>query len=342
MKKKIFYSLVIILVILVIANFKLIDYGISQAKGQIEIVWNARPNEEWLSDPDFPDSLKAKLELVGEIKKFAFDSLGVKYSENYSSMYDQKGSPLMFVVSACQPFSFEQKKFKFPVIGSFSYKGFFEEERAVKEETKLKEEGFDTNIRTAGGWSTLGWFKDPILSEMLNRGDGYLAETIIHELTHGTLFVKDSLKFNENLATFIGSHGARLFLKNKYGEGSDEYQNYINHWTDRRKYVDHILKGALVLDSVYANFSADMSIEEKKKVKYETINQILENIDTLGLSNLPAYRRYLDERDINNTFFMSYIRYNGEMEILESELKIKYHGNIKNLLADYTQRYPSL
>ncbi len=43
---------------------------------------------------------------------------------------------------------------------------------------------------------------------MLNRSEGDLANLIIHEMSHATIFVKDSVDFNENLATFIGDRGA--------------------------------------------------------------------------------------------------------------------------------------
>ena len=166
--QKIIYSILIILILLVVFNLDLITYGMSQAKGQIKILREARPIEEVLKDPTFPDSLKVNLQLVDEIKVFAFDSLGINYSNNYSSVYDQKGKELMFVVTACKPFKLEPKEWSFPLIGTFSYKGFFDLEKARALEIQLKEEGLDTNIRTASGWSTLGWFEDPILSNMLD------------------------------------------------------------------------------------------------------------------------------------------------------------------------------
>ena len=86
-------------------------------------------------------------------------------------------------------------------------------------EKELKEEGLDTNIRTAGGWSTLGWFEDPILSNMLNDSEAGFAELLIHELTHGTLFVKDSVRFNENLATFYWDQRNREILDTKIWVG---------------------------------------------------------------------------------------------------------------------------
>ena len=33
-------------------------------------------------------------------------------------------------------------------------------------------------------------------------------QVFIHELTHGTLYVKDGVSYNENLASFVGDEGA--------------------------------------------------------------------------------------------------------------------------------------
>ena len=84
------------------------------------------------------------------------------------------------------------------MVGAVPYKGFFNREKAVKKEA-LEKDNYDVSIRNPGGWSTLGWFTDPILSNMLRRGDGDLASLIIHEMVHATLYVKDSAEFNENL-----------------------------------------------------------------------------------------------------------------------------------------------
>jgi len=332
----------LLLLVLAIAFHDLVIYGFSQARGQLKIVYNAVPIQQYLDDPDYPDSLKQKLLLIREVKEFAFDSLGIDYSENYSTMYDQQGKPLMFVVSACAPFQFEPREWSFPLIGTFSYKGFFNEKMAVDLEKKLAQEGLDTNIRTAGGWSTLGWFKDPVLSEMLKRDEGRLAELIIHELTHGTLFVKDSLKFNENLASFIGEQGALRFLKHQYGDDSEELKAYRHRLSDKNKYTQHILRGTWHLDSVYKSMPEDWAEEQKLKVKLETINEIVESIDTLGLNNYHLYRKFLEERTINNTFFMSYVRYQGHEEILKRELRERFKGNIELMLRNYKERYPSL
>jgi len=340
--KKILIAIFLIIIFFIVINYDLVIYGLSQAKGQLEIIRKARPNVEVLNDPNFPDSLKVNLRLVDNIKKFAFDSLGINYSKNYSKVYDQKGKELMFVVTACEPFKLEPKEWTFPLIGTFSYKGFFNQEKAQALENELKKEGLDTNIRTAGGWSTLGWFEDPILSNMLDDDEAGFAELILHELTHGTLFVKDSLRFNENLATFIGIKGTERYLTAKYGKNNKYLFDYQNLWKDRNKVSEHILRGAQYLDSVYNAMESGFPLELKLKIKGNTIDQILSSIDTLDLRTKEKFVDYFQKIKPNNTYFMSYLRYRGDFTLLENELNTRYHGDIKKMLEDYKSKYPSL
>ena len=68
---KIFSYLVLLFIIgYSIFNFQLVNYGIAQLKGQVKILYYAAPIETKLNDPYFPDSLKVKLRIIHEIKKF--------------------------------------------------------------------------------------------------------------------------------------------------------------------------------------------------------------------------------------------------------------------------------
>lgn len=339
---RILLALLIVVLMFLALNYQLVIYGISQAKGQLKIISGARPIAEVLINPDFPDSLKANLGRVDDIKRFAFDSLGINFSKNYSKVYDQKGKELMFVVTACQPFMLEPREWNFPLIGTFSYKGFFDVDKAKKLANQLKEEGLDVNIRTAGGWSTLGWFEDPILSNMLADSEAEFAETIIHELTHGTLFVKDSLRFNENLATFIGIKGTERYLTNKYGVQSDKLITYQQTWEDRNRISEHILLGSRYLDSVYLSMPDYLEYDKKLEIKNSAIDEIINSMDTLSLANKERYLRYYRANRPNNTLFMSYLRYRGDFRVLNEELMDKYGGDIKEMLNDYKSKYPSL
>src|SRR5688572_4066843 len=255
--KRLFVGLLIILVVLIVIFWDLVSYAARQGYGQFTIIWNARPVEEFLSDPAFPDSLKARLNFIAEVRRYSVDSLGLKDTENYKTMFDQNGKEIMWVVMACEKFRLKPKEWEFPIVGAVPYKGFFDEKRASDLKQELEKEGWDVVVRNPGGWSTLGWFTDPILSKMLSRSEGDLANLIIHEMSHATIFVKDSVDFNENLATFIGDRGTEKFLIYKYGRESKEYTTYIDEDKDYLKYVDHMLRGAHLLDSLYSSMKDD-------------------------------------------------------------------------------------
>jgi predicted aminopeptidase len=342
MWKKVIAGLFFILLLLVIWQFELVAYGLGQARGQLSIIWNARAIEEVLEDPKVADSLKQKILLTQEIRDFAIDSLGVNDTDSYRTLYDQQGKPVLWVVTACEPFSMKDYQWTFPVIGTFSYKGFFEYDKAVQAEKALQAKGLDTRIRTVSAWSTLGIFNDPILSGLLFRSEGSLANTIIHELTHATLFVKDDLKFNENLASFVGNKGAEAFLINKYGKNSAEHRAYVDQLHDRRLFAEHMLLGSRQLDSLYAGFGQELTYDQKLAKKRAKIREILQAADQLDFRTF-RYRqlpqKLLNKELPNNTFFRSYVRYQSELQELEQEFNNKFHGQLDQYLAYLKAKY---
>lgn len=340
--KRIFLALLIIASVLLLAYWDLVVYGLRQAKGQFHIIYNARPVEEFLADPGFPDSLKQKLVLINEVRKFAIDSLGLEDTKNYKTLFDQKGEEIMWVVTASEPFRLKAKEWNFPVLGSVPYKGFFKKELAVALREDLEKEGWDVSIRNPGGWSTLGWFTDPILSKMLERSEGDLANLIIHEMSHATIFIKDSIDFNENLATFIGDRGAEKFLITRYGTNSKEYQTYLNEDDDYLKFAGHMLRGTEKLDSLYNSMSENDPIEKKKKQKIELIMAIVESLDTLSLSSESNPSSRYKNTLPNNAYFMNFRRYQSRQDVFWEEFRGKFNGDLKAYIEFLSEKYPFL
>lgn len=334
--------LLIILIALVVAYWDLVIYGVRQGKGQFDIVWNAKPVKEVMADPTFPDSLKSKLQLIERVRIYAIDSLGLKDTENYKTLYDQKGEEIMWVVTACEPFRFKAKEWKFPVLGAVPYKGFFSKEKAIALRNELEKEGWDTSIRNPGGWSTLGWFTDPILTNMLERSEGDLANLIIHEMVHATIFVKDSIDFNENLATFIGDRGAEKFLLTEYGHDSQEYTTYIYEDKDFTRYNEHMLKGSIILDSLYQTMLEGDPLEQKKELKKQTIQKIVLALDTLTLLLHQKPSERFKVRLPNNTYFMNTKRYQAKQDIFWETMNTQFGGNLPAYIAHLSRKHPFL
>lgn len=342
MAKRILWGLLAVLIVLILIYWELIIYGFQQGHGQFNIIWNAKPVEIYLKDPSFPDSLKSRLELIKEVRKYAIDSLGLKDTENYKTLYDQKGEEVMWVVLASEPFALKSKEWKFPIIGSVPYKGFFKKERADNLKHELEKEGWDVIVRNPGGWSTLGWFTDPILSKMLMRSEGDLANLIIHEMSHATIFVKDSIEFNENLATFIGDRGAEQFLMYKYGLNSKEYISYLQEDEDYLKFVDHMLRGAKVLDSLYGSMKASDPIDQKRVLKENTIRKIVDALDTLTLALTKHPSSRFKKTLPNNAYFMNFRQYQDKQTVFGDEWKNRFGRDLRAYIAYLSNKYPFL
>jgi predicted aminopeptidase len=338
--KRIVLVLLAIAIVLTIVYWDLVSYAARQGYGQLNIVWRARPVNEFLVDPNFPDSLKKRLLFIDEVRKYAIDSLGLKDTENYKTMYDQKGKEIMWVVMACKPFALEPKEWEFPIVGTVPYKGFFNEKLAIQLKTELEKEGWDVIVRNPGGWSTLGWFTDPILSKMLNRSEGDLANLIIHEMSHATIFVKDSIDFNENLATFIGDRGTEKFLTDRYGEISLQYRTYIEEDKDYIKYVDHMLRGARYLDSLYKGMKEDLPLSKKLELKKTAIAHIVNELDTLSLALASKPSERFRSRLPNNAYFMNFRQYQEKQGTFWDE-RARF-ASLREYIAYLSEKYPFL
>ncbi|UII21242.1 aminopeptidase [Fulvivirga ligni] len=340
MIKKIGLILIAVLLIWVLFNLELVGYAYKQAKGQLHIVWNARPVSEYIADPEVADSVKQKLHFIAKVRQYAIDSLGLNNTDNYTTMYDQKGKPILWVVTGCEPYELKAKEWDFPIVGQMPYKGFFMEEDAKEAMEELSEEGYDAGIRTVGGWSTLGWFKDPILSNMLYRNTGDLANLIIHELVHATIFVKDSVEFNENIASFIAERGAYRFLKDTYGEESEEYLTYKYEIEDENAYIGHVLRGADSLEKLYAGM-ANKDDAEKSQEKQLMIRNIVSKLDTISF-HFETYKKDRSEFNPNNTYFMSFLRYRSKQDKLMDLFENKFNEDLTSFITYFEEKHPFL
>ncbi len=322
------------LIVTLLINYRMILYGLEQLNGQLSIIRKAVTVEQLLQDPTIADSLKNKLRLVQQIRQFAFDSIGLKRNNSYTTFYEQHGKPVLWTLTACEPFNLKAYQWWYPFLGHLSYKGFFNKEKGEKEYFQMKNKGYDADLSPVSGWSTLGWFDDPILSSMLRRKEGTLAELIIHELTHATLYLKGEVELNENLATFVGEQGAILFLRQTYGDNSLPLIHYRQHKADQETYTRHILKGACRLDSLYKSpdFLA-LSFSNKLRAKYNLIARILLEVHDLDLYHKQAYLHDFRKEPLpDNTYFMSFLRYRKDQEVFERIFREQCQSSLRTFI----------
>ncbi len=336
--KHLFLLITGVIVLFSMFNCSKIVYGMKQGVGQLKIVREAKDIDHFLLLKEYPDSLKSKLRLVKEIKTYCKDSLRLLSGDNYGKMFDQKGKPGMYVLTASKEFELSSYQWSFPFLGKFSYKGFFDLDKAKLEKNELNEQGFDTDLSVVNAWSTLGWFKDPVMSSMLQLSEGKLARVLIHEITHYNIFIKDDIQYNENLASFIGDKGAAKFLKDKYGEDSKELEDFNFFLHDIDLFTNYMMEKSLELSQFYESF--DHHKEDAKILKKEKIRSLIMGLKEQNFKSKKLVRRVTADVDsINNTFFTDFLMYRKENATMEENYLKEFNGDINLFIEEQKIQY---
>ena len=170
-------------------------------------------------------------------------------------------------MTACAPLRFEEKLWRFPIVGSVPYLGFFHEKTAREYAKALERDGLDVDVRGVSTYSTLGWFRDPITSPMLADGPnalGDLVDVVLHESVHATIYLDDQTPFNESLASFVAPRLAADYLART--RGSDAPETIV--FADERLRIAHVDSSLYSawgeLDALYRSPAPDRDKLEKK------------------------------------------------------------------------------
>jgi predicted aminopeptidase len=164
-----------------------------------------------IADPATSAEERRKLTVVKEARTFAmFMQLTPKQSFTKYTRLDK--NVLTWVVVGCRPDSFEVATWWYPIVGRMPYKGFFEKEDAEGLAEELRQGGYEASVRGSEAFSTLGWFNDPVLTPTLRQSEYRIAQTVIHESVHATVWIPNNVAFNESLANYVGIEGAAQFF----------------------------------------------------------------------------------------------------------------------------------
>lgn len=231
-----------------------VGYYRQAAAGQFQILSRQEPIKEVIARPDTRATLREKLELVLDIRAFAERELHLKTDGHYARYADLGRRYVVWNVYATPEFSLEPKKWWYPVVGSLKYRGFFSELEAMKYGTNVARQGYDVYVGGVEAYSTLGWFKDPVLNTFIHHEPTELAETLFHELAHQRVFAKGDTDFNEAFATAVGEEGVRRWLL-AHGDESARAK-YENELRRKDQFVALIMRARESLKEVYGEESA--------------------------------------------------------------------------------------
>lgn len=234
-----------------------VDYLLQAGEGQMDLLCRARNIEDAKNDPDLSPNTRRLLGDVPIVKRFAIKS-GLVPTKSYEDFVALDRRSVVWVVSAAPTFSLEPKKWWFPIVGDVPYLGWFEKHLATNHAEHMAADGWDVDVRGSIAYSTLGFFDDPVLSTMIDEApdaDGELANVILHESVHATVYVAGQSEFNEGLATFVGDHLTIEYLTERFG--ADSYE--ITAWVDGEAY------GKAVRDRLYQAYK-DLTALYRRKI----------------------------------------------------------------------------
>jgi len=296
-------------------------YVLRSGYEEARILWRRQPIEQLLEQPDLDPDTRRKLVLTLDVRAFARDALGLNVGGSFRSFARVDADQVVYVVVAAHRDRLELKTWWFPIIGSVPYKGFFERERADRAAAELEGEGFDTLVQPSLAFSTLGWFDDPLLSNLLRYDRVSLASVIIHELTHNTRYLPGQSAFNESLANFVGYRGAVAFFKARHDAEGARHAEQL--WHDALVFSDFLGK---LVDRLQVEYARGIGTAERQRLFREFQAELRE----LPLeTNL--YRDF-GEGDLNNARILHYHLYNDQLALFQRLLD-RRHDDLRATIA---------
>ena len=282
-----------------------------------KILSRRRPIAEMVSDPATPAGTREKLRLVQQARTYAVKALGLEAGESYTTYSHVDSDTLLLVLSGSAKDRFEPVTWWFPIVGHVPYKGFFEPGDAMEAAADLERRGFDTYLRPSGAFSTLGWFNDPVLSTILRYDDVSLVATVIHELTHNSVFVPSQVAFNESFASFVGDRGAAAYFCALEGETGTRCRTARDAWADNLVFGRFLQDLIAELEAVYSR--PDLSREKKLELREATMAAALDRFraDVAPRLRTGAFRSF-GNRPVNNATLLASRLYFDSLDLFEA------------------------
>jgi predicted aminopeptidase len=187
-------------------------YYAQAVSGHLDLMQARRDVAAVLADQGTGEELRQSLQAAAEIRAFAVTRLGLPDNGSFTEYVHTGREAVTWNVVAAPEFSLEPRRWCFPLAGCVPYRGYFDPLDAERLAARLAGKGNDVAVSPALAYSTLGWFRDPLLDTMLRYSEEQLAGIVFHELAHQKLYVKGDAAFNESYATFIEEIGVMLWL----------------------------------------------------------------------------------------------------------------------------------
>jgi predicted aminopeptidase len=283
-------------------------YYAQAVAGHLDLMRKRQDVASVLADENTGPELHQQLMLAREVRQFAITRLHLPDNGSYLHFVETGREAVTWNVVATPEFSLEPQRWCFLFAGCVPYRGYFDPAGAHRLASRLEGRGSDVAISPALAYSTLGWFRDPLLDTMFNYSDEQLAAVIFHELAHQQLYVRGDAAFNESYATFMEETGVTLWL-----EQSGRAER-LPDWRRRQQAMADFLalldKTRAALTRVYASTEAPPEKRRKKAAIFGALRDgYLASPGRRG-QGPTGFARWFDE-DPNNARLALFDSYRG-------------------------------
>jgi predicted aminopeptidase len=281
-----------------------VSYYAQSISGQVEIFIKQRPIAEIIRAETTDPMLKQKLSEIESILDFAHQHLGLPDNGSYRKFADLRRRFVVWNVFAAPELSLQAKQWCYLIVGCMTYRGYFNEQAANTYARSLQDSGWEVYVGGVSAYSTLGWFRDPVMNTMLNRETWELARLLFHELAHQRLYIANDTDFNEAFADTVAIIGLEMWLQNRPASLKETVDRQLQL---EQEFIDLVLATREELAVIY---SSQLSDADKRSAKSTRLKQLkfdyrqlthnqdqenpyatwIDNVNNARLSALSAYR----------------------------------------------------
>ncbi len=298
------------------------------SRGHLSLMLGAVPLADAIEHPDLSEAERTLLSWVPRIKSYGEEAVGLRASRNYETL-NPDFEAQVWNVSASAADRFEPYLYRFPIVGALPYTGFFGLEAAEEEQRRLQELGLDTWVRSAGAYSTLGWFHDPLWRSMLRWDLDRLANTVLHELVHATLWLPGYGSFNESFASFVADKATESFVADVATELPQLAQHRRLRQEDEERYRSSFRGLYQELEELYQQALPRSDLLEQKAELIAAARQRHQELPW----NFPAYGQAMAAgRVVNNARLLQFSVYNRRSEVFDEALQ-RFSGDLRALVV---------
>jgi predicted aminopeptidase len=290
-------------------------YLLRAAWEEAKILAGRRAIPSVIADANTDSLTRYKLRVVLAARAFASDSMALKVGDSFTSYTRLPHDTLVLLVQAAYKDRLARYTWWFPVVGRVPYKGYFDYAAARREGDRLKRQGLDVYLRPASAFSTLGVFDDPILSTTLAEDSLELANTVVHETTHNTIYLSGQAVFNESFANFVGARGAAWFFRSRGAIGGAEETDA--RWSDTKLLGRFWAAMYATVDSMYKAHPDDKAarIAARDSISARARTELVE---TLGPQLRTIGPRALERTRLDNAALLARRVYMTDLDVFDA------------------------